>query len=169
VLAGNVHVDLHQLSYGSIVAKSYDRYNVNGFLFCSTIFEASHPLVATTNTGVVMRIVEAEEHESKYYGIIKNIIDYNFAGNKILKIVFFDCDWFDHNHGTRENEFGMAEVKHVNRLHGCDPFVLPHQVEQVYYMSYPCEKLSAWWVVYRVNPHEWLHTLMTLVILKIKC
>jgi hypothetical protein len=25
-------------------------------------------------------------------------------------------------------------------------------------MSYPCEKLSAWWVVYRVNPLEWLHT-----------
>jgi hypothetical protein len=28
----------------------------------------------------------------------------------------------------------------------------------VYYMSYPCIKLSAWWVVYKVNPHEWLHT-----------
>ena len=26
-------------------------------------------------------------------------------------------------------------------------------------MSYPCEKLSAWWVVYRVNPRERLHTL----------
>jgi hypothetical protein len=28
----------------------------------------------------------------------------------------------------------------------------------VYYLSYPCEKLSAWWVVHKVNPHEWLHT-----------
>jgi hypothetical protein len=72
--------------------------------------------------------------------------------------VFFDCDWFDPNHGTRENEFGMVEVKHVHWLCGCDPFVLTHQVEQVYYMSYPCEKLSEWWVMYRVNPHEWLHT-----------
>jgi hypothetical protein len=52
----------------------------------------------------------------------------------------------------------MVEVKHVHQLRGCDPFVLAHQVEQVYYMMYPCEKLSAWWVVYRVNPHEWLHT-----------
>jgi hypothetical protein len=58
-----------------------------------------------------------------------------------------------------ENEFGMVEVKHAHRLRGCDPFVLAHQVEQIYYMSYPCKKLSAWWVVYRVNPHEWLHTL----------
>jgi hypothetical protein len=121
------------------------------------VFEASHPLAATTNTGVVMRPVDAEGHESKYYGIIKNIIEYNFAGNKNLKTIFFDCDWFDPNQGTRENESGMVEVKYAHQLRGCDPFVLAHQVEQVYYMSYPCEKLSAWWVVYRVNPHEWLH------------
>jgi hypothetical protein len=152
------YVDLHQLSYGSIVAKSYGRYDVNGFHFCSTIFEASRPLAATTNIGVVMRVVDAEEHESKYYGIIKNIIEYNFARNKNLKTMFFDCDWFDPNHGTRENEFGMVEVKHAHRLRGCDPFVLTHQVEQVYYMSYLCKKLSAWWVVYRVNPREQLHT-----------
>jgi hypothetical protein len=25
-------------------------------------------------------------------------------------------------------------------------------------MPYPCEKLSAWWVVYKVNPRERLHT-----------
>jgi hypothetical protein len=40
--------------------------------------------------------------------------------------VFFDCDWFDPSHGTRENEFGMVEVKHVHRLRGCNPFVLAH-------------------------------------------
>jgi hypothetical protein len=72
--------------------------------------------------------------------------------------VFFDCDWFDPHHGTRENNFGMVEVKHARQLRGSDPFVPAHQVEQVYYISYPCEKLSAWWVVYRVNPHEQLHT-----------
>jgi hypothetical protein len=75
-----------------------------------------------------------------------------------MKTMFFDCDWFDPYHGTQENNFGMVEVKHTRRLCGCDPFVLAHQVEQVYYMSYPCEKLSAWWVVHRVNPREWLHT-----------
>jgi hypothetical protein len=158
VLASNVHVDLRQLSYGSIVAKSYGRYDVNGFLFRSTIFEASRPLAGTTNTGVVTRATDADGHESKYYEVIKNIIEYGFARNKNMKIVFFDCDWFDTYHGTRENNFGMVEVKDTRRLRGCDPFVLAHQVEQVYYMSYPCEKLSAWWVVYRVNPRERLHT-----------
>jgi hypothetical protein len=106
-----------------------------------------------------MRAIDAEGHESKYYGIIKNIIEYNFARNKNLKIVFFDCDWYDPNQGTRENKFGMVEVKHAHWLHGCNPFVLAHQVEQVYYISYPYEKLSAWWVVYRMNPHQQLHTL----------
>jgi hypothetical protein len=52
----------------------------------------------------------------------------------------------------------MVEVKHAHWLHGCNPFVLAHQVEQVYYISYPYEKLSAWWVVYRMNPHQQLHT-----------
>jgi hypothetical protein len=129
VLADNVHADLHQLSYRSVVAKSYGRYDVNGFCFHSTIFEASHPQAATTNIGVVMRVVDAEEHKSKYYGVIKNIIEYNFARNKILKTVLFYCDWFDPNCGTQENEFGMLEVKHAHRLHGCDPFVLAHQVK----------------------------------------
>jgi hypothetical protein len=65
MLAGNVHVDLRQLLYGSITAKSYGRYDVNEFRFRSTIFEASHLLAATTNTEVVTRVVDAQGHESK--------------------------------------------------------------------------------------------------------
>jgi hypothetical protein len=123
VLADNVHVvhvDLRQLSYGSVTVKSYGRYDINGFHFRSTIFEASRPLAAITNIGVVTRVIDEEGHETKYYRIIKNITEYSFAGNKKLKTVFFDCDWFDPNHGTRENQFGMVEVKHVDRLSGCD-------------------------------------------------
>jgi hypothetical protein len=28
----------------------------------------------------------------------------------------------------------------------------------VYYLSYPCQKPNAWWVVHKVNRREWLHT-----------
>jgi hypothetical protein len=73
-----------------------------------------------------MRAVDADGHESKYYRVIKNVIEYNFARNKNLKTVFFDFDWFDPYHGARENNFGMVEVKHARRLHGCNPFVLAH-------------------------------------------
>jgi hypothetical protein len=59
VLGGNVHTDLRQLSYGSVTAKSYGQHDVNVFLFRSTIFETSRLLTATTNTRVVMRVVDA--------------------------------------------------------------------------------------------------------------
>jgi hypothetical protein len=52
----------------------------------------------------------------------------------------------------------MVEVKHNERLQAYDTFILAHQVKQVYCLSYPCQKLNAWWVVCKVNPHEWLQT-----------
>jgi hypothetical protein len=47
-----------------------------------------------------------------------------------------------------------VEVNHKLRLSGYNPFVLAHQVEMVYYMSYPCrlESLEPWWIVQRVCP-----------------
>jgi hypothetical protein len=45
---------------------------------------------------------------------------------QLKAIVFFDCDWFDPNHGIQENQFGMVEVKLAHRLSGCDPFILAH-------------------------------------------
>jgi hypothetical protein len=52
----------------------------------------------------------------------------------------------------------MVKVKHNEQLWGYDMFVLAHQVELVYYLSYPYQKMNAWWVVHKVNPCEWLHT-----------
>jgi hypothetical protein len=106
----------------------------------------------------VTRAIYAEGRKTNYYGIINKILEFSFAGNKELKVVFFDCNWFDSNIRTRQNYFGMVEVKHNERLWGYDTFVLTHQVEQVYYLCYPCQKLNAWWVVHKVNPHERLHT-----------
>ena len=51
----------------------------------------------------------------------------------------------------------MVEVKPGEHVRGQDNFILAHQCEQVYYMTYPCSKLSSWWVVYKVNPRERLH------------
>lgn len=153
----NIDEDLKQLSYGIVTVRSYGRYDVNGFRFRSTKFEATRPLAATTNSGVVASAIDAQNKESNYYGIIKDILEFDFAGNKILKLVFFDCDWFHPTRGIKENQFGMIEVKHSERLRGYDTFILAHQVDQVYYMSYPCPSLEAWWVVYKVNPREQLH------------
>jgi hypothetical protein len=60
----------------------------------------------------VTRTINAEGCETNYHGIINKFLVFSFAGNKELKVVFFDCDWVDSNNGTRQNEFGMVEVKH---------------------------------------------------------
>jgi hypothetical protein len=80
------------------------------------------------------------------------------VGDKELKVVFFVCNWIDSIHGIRHNKYGMVEIKHNAKLSGNDDFILAHQAGQVYYLKYPCGKLAAWRVVYRVNTHEQLHT-----------
>ena len=141
-----------------MTVRSYGRYDVNGFRFRSAPFEATRPRAATINSGVVTRAVDEQGKEINYYGIIQNILEFCFAGDKELKVVFFVCNWFDSIHGIRHNQFGMVEIKHNAKLPGNDDFILAHQAEQVYYLSYPCQKLDAWRVVYKVNPRERLHT-----------
>jgi hypothetical protein len=85
----------------------------------------------------VTRAIDAKEHETNYYVIINKILEFSFIGNKELKIVFFDYDWFDNNNETRQNQFGMVEVKHNEQLWGYDTFIFAHQVQQVYYLPYP--------------------------------
>jgi hypothetical protein len=75
--------------------------------------------------------------------------------NKSSLICF---NWFDSIHGIRHNKYGMVKFKHNAKLSGNDDFILAHQVEQVYYLKYSCEKLAAWQVVYKVNPCERLYT-----------
>jgi hypothetical protein len=108
----DVHPDLLQLAYGLVKVRSYGCYDINGFRFHSTTFEAPCPLAATTNSGVVAREINVEGRETNYYGIINKILEFSFARNKELKVVSFDCVWFDSNNETRQNEFGMVEVKH---------------------------------------------------------
>jgi hypothetical protein len=52
----------------------------------------------------------------------------------------------------------MVKVKHNEQLREYETFILAHHAEQVYYLSYPCQKLKAWWVVHKVNPRERSHT-----------
>jgi hypothetical protein len=77
----------------------------------------------------VTRAIDVEGRKTNYYGIINKILEFSFAGNKELKIVFFNCDWFDSNNGTWQNQFSMVEVRYNERLRGYDTFVLTHQVE----------------------------------------
>jgi hypothetical protein len=39
-----------------------------------------------------MRAIDAEGHETNYYGIINNNLEFSFLVNKELKVFFLDCD-----------------------------------------------------------------------------
>jgi hypothetical protein len=101
------------------------------------------------------RIVACGEDASgvtaDYYGVLQKIIEYMFGGAKELKVVFFQCDWFDPVNGTRVDDFGIVEVKHESCYSGSN-LLFAHQAHQVYYLSYPHPSLKNWWVVYKVNP-----------------
>lgn len=56
-------------------------YNINGLHFCLTKFEPTHPLVTTTNTRVAYMDIDTRGREINYYGIIKDILEYEFFLN----------------------------------------------------------------------------------------
>jgi hypothetical protein len=115
-----------------VTVRSYDRYDVNGFRFWSTSFEAARPRAATVNSGVVTRVIDEQGQEINYYRIIQQILKFSFAWDKELKLVSFVCKWFDSIHGIRHNKYGMIKIKHNAKLSGNDDFILAHQVEHVY-------------------------------------
>jgi hypothetical protein len=153
----DVHVsnDLRELSLGQVKALEYSHYDINGYRFQTVKLEASRPLAATTNSGLVTRGEDVTGHVTNYYGILQNIIEYTFSGAKELKVVFFQCDLFNPINDTRVDDFGMVEVKHESRYSESN-LLLAHQAQHVYYLSYPPPSFKNWWAVYKVRPK--MHT-----------
>jgi hypothetical protein len=134
---------LRQLSLDQVKASEYSHYDINGYHFQTAKLEVSHPLTATSNSALVTSDGVATGHVTDYYGILQNIVEYTFGGAKELKVVFFQCDWFDPINDTRVDEFGMVEVKHESCYLGSN--LLPtHQAQQVYYLSYLHPSFKNW-------------------------
>jgi hypothetical protein len=87
----------------------YNRYDINGYHFRMAKLEMSRPLAITTNSRIVTSGKDVTNHVTDYYDILQNIVEYMFGGTKELKIVFFQCDWFDPINGTRVDDFDMVE------------------------------------------------------------
>jgi hypothetical protein len=101
-----------------VKALEYSHYDINGYHFWTASLEASHPLAATCNSGVV----------ANYYGVLQKIIEYTFRGTKELKVVFFQCDWFNPILSTRVDAFGTVEVKHESCYSGIN-LLLAYQAQ----------------------------------------
>jgi hypothetical protein len=78
----NIFDDLRQLSLGQVKALEYGCYDINGYRFWMMKLEASHPLAATTNSGVVANSEDSSGLATYYYGILQKIIKYTFDGTK---------------------------------------------------------------------------------------
>jgi hypothetical protein len=134
-----------------VKALEYGRYDINGYRFQTVKLEASHLLATTTNSRVVANGEDVSGLATDYYGVLQKIIEYTFGGNKELKVMFLEYDWFDPFNGTKVDDFGMVQVKHKLRYLG-NNLLFAHQAQHVYYLSYPHESMKHWWVVYKVNP-----------------
>jgi hypothetical protein len=86
----NISNDLRELSLGQVKTLEYIRYDINGYCFQTAKLEASRPLAATTNNGLVTSGKDAIDHITNYYDILQNIIEYTFDGAKGLKVTFFN-------------------------------------------------------------------------------
>jgi hypothetical protein len=146
---------LRQLSLGQVKALEYSRNDINGCCFRTAKLEASRPLVGTTNSRLVTSDEDATGHIIDYYVILQNFVEYTFIGAKELKVVFFQCDWFNPINGTRVDDISIMEVKHESHYSGRN-LLLAHQAQQVSYQSYPHPSFKNWWVVYKDHPK--MHT-----------
>lgn len=66
-----------------------------------------------------------------YYGAINDIIELDYYGH--FKFVLFKCDWFE----VEKDKFGLTCVKFNKKCYQNDPFVLPSQVHQCFYVQDP--------------------------------
>ena len=121
---------MKQLAHTYVTAKNYGHYDVNGYRFRSAKLEKSRPLAATVNSGAMTNAYDASDKQVNYYGVLQNFVECVFGGPKELKVMFFECDWFDPRNGTRVDNYGMVEIKYRSRLPShINSVVLANQAE----------------------------------------
>jgi hypothetical protein len=130
-----------------VKALEYGRYDINGYWFQMAKLEATRPLAATKNNGVVANGEDASELAADYYGILQKIIEYTFGGAIELKVVFFECDWFDPVNGIRVDNFGMVEVKHESHYSGNNLFLhIKHSRCTTYVILMKAWNIGGWYI-----------------------
>jgi SPX domain protein involved in polyphosphate accumulation len=157
-----------------VKALEYGRYDINGYHFRTAKLEVSRPLTATTNSGVVENGEDTSGLAANYYVYFKNILEYMFGGAKELKVMFFECDWFDPVNNIRVDDFGMVEVKHESCYSG-NNLLFTHQALQVY-LSYLHEskKIGGWYIKLILKctlvdmMHTWKHMTLVMSFMSIK-
>ncbi|CAH9068815.1 unnamed protein product [Cuscuta epithymum] len=119
-------------------AKRYSGYLVNGYHFYT---KGRDERCKTQNSGVTLTAMTNSFASSKdnnpiigdvvYYGAVLDIIELNYWSK--FKIVLFRCEWYQ----VEKDDYGLTCVNSSKFCSLDDPFVLPSQVNQVFYVSDP--------------------------------
>ncbi|XVF70269.1 hypothetical protein PTKIN_Ptkin11bG0147600 [Pterospermum kingtungense] len=133
------NIFLKALSMGPLRSvKYYSGYRVNGYKFRPQSYGSTK---ASMNSGVCVKGSNYLNGVCDYYGQLLEVLQLEYPGLPVKKIVLFRCDWFDPtpNVGTRVHPKYpfIVEVNCRRRLDGYDPFVLAIQATQVCYVNYP--------------------------------
>ncbi|XP_047320323.1 subtilisin-like protease SBT4.3 [Impatiens glandulifera] len=130
------------ISFGpKMSATTYSTYFINDYVWRAGDYGSNR---STMNSGICVHANDVD-----YYGLLEEIIELQYPG-PCLRVVLFQCKWFDPTRGTRVNPtYILIDVNMKHRLRKYDPFVLAQQAMQVYYSNYPtpmnnpnCEWLS---------------------------
>ncbi|KAK6780272.1 hypothetical protein RDI58_022456 [Solanum bulbocastanum] len=141
------------ISWGPIIVHTMHQYNVNDFKFATEKYSKNKK---TNNSGVWVKGDDGNQNENvDYFGVLHEILELEYSGWSIKRIVLFQCKWFDPtSRGTREfKQHNIIKVKHTRKYEAYDPFIIAQNAKQVYYAPYPLRRdKSDWWVVIKTKP-----------------
>ncbi|RDX87975.1 hypothetical protein CR513_30485, partial [Mucuna pruriens] len=118
--------------------ESWTMYIINGFKFHTIVWSED---MNSINHGVYIRGTNGQL-ESDFYGNLFDIIQLEYIGFPIMKLVLFKCDWFDNtpNIGTKvHNKYEIVEVRTTRDI-------IKHTI-----YSYLHNKLNNWLAVIKTK------------------
>lgn len=138
----NIPRDLLLLArYPRQVVRRFKTFLINGFRFRTKASEAN---CKTRNSGVVVKAttssyastsdIRSKDGTVTYYGEIIDIIELDYTAG--AKVVLFKCEWADKTKKDEHN-FTLVDFKTLKSSEKLNPFVLPSQVLQAFYVRDP--------------------------------
>ena len=92
---------------------------------------------------------------SDYYGTFNNVVEIKYFGSEgSYRTILFKCDWIDNSpKGLVVHDlYKLVDVNPKLIMKGHNPFVLAHQVDQVFYAPYPSTKKdNPWMAVFKIK------------------
>lgn len=107
----------------------------------------------TQNSGLVVEGIHKNK-SIEYFGFLRRVVELTYIGD--YKVILFQCEWFDMgSKKTVQADKHFISIDIRSRWYKDDPFVLPIQVHQVFYVD--DTKLGKHWqIVQRVqHRHLW--------------